>query len=299
MFTLRHLEIFNAVAQSGNITAGAERLGISQPAVSRQIRELEARAGLVLLDRLPRGVTPTAAGRVVAEYASRARALERETFEALAALRGLETGELALGASTTIGSYLLPGVLARFHRLHPGVRLNLTVANTRQIQEGLTTYRLDIGLTEGLPGAPDLEATPFMDDELLPVCAPGWQAARPAIRSLARLAEEPWIAREEGSGTRAVADAAFTERKLVPHVRMTLGSTEAIKQMTIQGAGYALISPLAVTEELANGRLVRMPMKTPRIRRTLHLVRARDRAASPVVEAFARLLTGEASESTT
>src|SRR5580700_2167879 len=134
---LNHLAIFHAVAETRGISLGAERLHISQPAVSKQIQELERSLGTKLFDRIPRGVRLTESGELLAGHARRLFALEAEAETALGELRGLERGRLAVGASLTIGVYLLPDVLAKFHQRYPGIELAVDIANTDEVQTRL------------------------------------------------------------------------------------------------------------------------------------------------------------------
>ena len=130
-----HLAVFHAVAEAGGVTAGAERLQISQPAASKQVKELEMPLGVALFDRVGRGLRLTEPGRVLASYTRRLFALESEAEQVVGELRAVERGTLLVGASTTIGSYLLPVVLTAFHRRHPGVRVQVEVGNTERINE--------------------------------------------------------------------------------------------------------------------------------------------------------------------
>ncbi len=286
---LRQLQVLLTVAEAGAVTVGAERLHISQPAVSKHIRELEEELGTPLFDRHPRGVTLTAGGEVVLHHARRMLALQQAARDELAALRGVRSGRLAIGASTTIGSYLLPGLLQDFHHAHPGIRVSLVVANTRDIQSQLLDYALDLGLTEGFvePGA--FDARTFARDQLLPVASPAFAAAH-RIDSARELTALPCILREPGSGTRAVVERAFARQDLRPEVLMSLGSTEAIKRTVAAGLGYAVISKLAVATELAEGRLVRLPVPELAIARPLHRIRVQSRSAPPALAAFVALL---------
>ena len=136
--TLNHLAVFHAVAQTGNMTLGAERLDISQPAVSKQVQELERALGVHLFDRIGRRVRLSQAGEVLADYARRLFALAQEAGQAMADLRAVAGGKLVIGASTTIGTYLLPGVVAEFWRRHPGVELLVEIENTEQVHRRLT-----------------------------------------------------------------------------------------------------------------------------------------------------------------
>ena len=284
---LHHLAIFHAVAETGSIRAAAARLHISQPAVSRQVRELEQTLGADLFDRLPRGMRPTRAGDRLAGYARRIFALERQAAAAMAELLDLHAGDLAIGASTTIGNYLLPAVLAEYGRRHPGVRVTLEVGN---IQRQLFEDRLDVGLTEGLVGADELEATVFMSDQLVVVAAPGFAPARGRPHRIRELGELPWVTRERGSGTRAVLEQALAAHSLAPREAMALASTEAIKRAVAAGAGIAVVSALTVQHELASGELVELPVDDFPPRRPLHLLQRRHRRPSRAVAAFLDLL---------
>jgi len=168
---LNHLAIFHAVAQEQSISAGAERLCISQPAVSKQLQEFERTLGAPLFDRLPRGVRLTEAGRLLETYAKRLFALESEAETALSELRGLEKGRLVIGASMTIGGYLLPRIVVEFNQRYPGIQVFVEIANTEDIQQRVLDSELDIGLTEGLLEHPELDASVFYEDEMV-VIAP-------------------------------------------------------------------------------------------------------------------------------
>ena len=145
---LNHLELVHAIVQEASVSKAADRLMVSQPAVSKQLRQMERALGTPLFDRLPRGVRPTQAGLLLADYAGRIFALAAEAEERLAELRGLERGELRVGASTTIAVYLLPPVFAAFRRAYPGVRLTVDIANATD-PERLSAGGLDVALSEG------------------------------------------------------------------------------------------------------------------------------------------------------
>src|SRR6516165_635154 len=146
---LNHLTIFHAVAQTGSMTLGAERLDISQPAVSKQVRDLERALGVHLFDRIGRRVRLSRAGEILADYARRLFALAHEAETAMADVRAVGRGRLVIGASTTIGTYLLPGVVAEFWRQHPRVELLIQIENTEQVHRRVAGHELDLGLTEG------------------------------------------------------------------------------------------------------------------------------------------------------
>jgi DNA-binding transcriptional LysR family regulator len=287
---LNHLAIFHAVAQAGGMTLGAERLDISQPAVSKQVRELERVLGVHLFDRIGRRVHLSQAGEILAGYARRLFALAHEAETAMADVRAAGRGSLAIGASTTIGAYLLPGVLAEFWRRHPRVELLVRIENTEQIHRRLAEHELDLGLTEGLVEEEELEAEVFHRDELVMIAAPGHRLVGRRRLSLSAVRDEPFILREPGSGTRAVEERALARLKLPVCTAMALGSTEAIKRVVAEGVGLAIVSRLAVAAECAAGALAALPVADLRIVRPLHLVRRKGRRDGPVLQAFCGVL---------
>jgi DNA-binding transcriptional LysR family regulator len=287
---LNHLAIFHAVAQAGSMTRGAEHLDISQPAVSKQVQELERALGVHLFDRIGRRVFLSPAGEVLADHARRLFALAREVEEAMADVRTAGRGKVAIGASTTIGTYLLPGVLAEFWRRHPRVEVLVRIENTEQVHRRLAGHELDLGLTEGLVEEDELAAEVFHRDELVLIAAAGHRLAGQPRVPLGAVREEPFILREPGSGTRAVEERALAHLKLRVRVVIALGSTEAIKRVVAEGVGLAVVSRLAVAAECAAGTLAVLPVAGLRIERPLHLVRRKGRRDGPAVQAFCGVL---------
>ena len=287
-----HLMIFLAVAEAGGISRGAERLFISQPAVSKQLGLLEASLGLTLLERTPKGTVLTEAGRVLRDYARRLSGLERETETAMAELRGVERGTLTLGASLTVGAYLLPPLLAEYARRYPKITLSLQIANTETIQARLREGALDLALTEGFANDPELTAEVFAHDALVAVAPPGHPLLAESPILAARFVQEPLILREPGSGTRAVVEQAFRERGLTALPRLSLGSIEAIKGAVAAGAGLAMVSRLAVSLELETGRLALLPLSDLTLRRPLHCLMRRAVPPARALAAFLALLPG-------
>lgn len=285
-----HLALFHAVARAGSISGGAAAVRVSQPAVSKQISELETALGVRLLERMPRGCRLTEAGQILDDYAGRWTELEEDAARALEEYRGLKCGRLSIGASLTIGAYLLPRVLAEYHRLHPRIELQVRTENTRQIQTALLDGSLELGLTEGPLDSAKLESKVFFEDELV-VIAP---AKHPLLKRSAitarELCREPLIVREQGSGTRAVFEQALRRKgvKLTP--LLALSSPEAIKGSVACGMGLAIVSRLIVGPELQSGTLGIIPLKDLKIRRPLHRQQLRGRVPSPAGAKFLELL---------
>ena len=293
---LNHLAIFHAVAEAGSIGGGAARLYISQPAVSKQLKEFEATLGLPLFDRLPKGVRLTAAGEQLLVYARRISTTEHAAEQALAEIRDLHAGKLAIGASTTIGNYLLPSLLAEYRRNRPGIEIVLEIANTELIQRKLLDNALDLGLTEGFVESTDLHAEVFAMDQIVVIAARDHPLAKRSGLTLQELCHEPCVLREPGSGTRSVIEHMLTQRGLQHAAAMSLGSTEAIKRAVAAGAGISLVSRLAVSSELAAKTLALLPVEDLQLERPLHKLSLRNKQPSLAVQAFAELLALHLSE---
>ncbi|MBV1800206.1 LysR family transcriptional regulator [Siccirubricoccus sp. G192] len=258
---LHLLRLFAMVARHRSFSRAAEALHVSQPSVSKGVRELEAQLGSRLLERGgPGGVTLTEPGRILAGHAATLFGAERAAEEDLAAFRGLRRGTLAIGASTTIATYLLPRALGAFHRQHPEVELRLTSANTRAIVDLLLARELDIALVEGPVEEPGLVVEPWREDEMVLVASATHPLGAEAVLPDA-LAGQIVIMREPGSGTRDVGFEALAAWGVRPRRTLEVGSTEAIKQLVAAGVGVAIVSAAAAADQIALGRL-----RVPRLR---------------------------------
>ena len=285
-----HLALFQVVAQAGGISRGAEMARVSQPAVSKQIAELEDALGVRLLERLPRGCRLTEAGTILADYAQRWRSVENDAARAIEEYRGLKRGRLAIGASLTIGGYLLPEVVAAFHRQFPEIELQIEMANTEHIQQSLLAGTIELGLTEGPLESEELESTVFFKDELVAIAPAGHPLLKKKNATVREICREPFILREEGSGTRAVVERALRRYGLKVKPLLSLASPEAIKNVVAAGLGIAIVSRLIVNLELQTGSLGVIPLKDLKIQRPLHLQRIRGRSQSPAHAKFLEVL---------
>lgn len=288
---LNHLAIFHAIAETGSVSAAASQLHISQPAVSKQLREFEHNLGLPLFDRLPKGMRPTEAGLLLREYARRIFIAEDEAERRLAELNDLRAGRLAIGASLTIGNYLLPPLLAHYRQMYPGVEVHLEIANTETIQLRLMANSLDLGFTEGFVDNAELDAQVFATDELVAIAPPDHPLNQHQPLDLATLCQEPLLMRENGSGTRAVIERALRSRGIEPQVGMALGSPEAIKQAVAAGGGISLVSRVTVSTELLAGTLKVLPIADFQLERPLHQLSLLHKTRSRAVSGFLELLS--------
>src|SRR6267378_6041060 len=237
--TLHRLELFLAVLDEGGVGRAAKACNISQPAVSEHLQGLGAYFGVRLFERRSRTVHPTAAAQLLEPYARQVVGLLQHAGQAAANLRGLRSGSLTIGASTTPGTYLVPAALGRFHASYPGITLRLEISDTREIERAVAVGQLELGVIGEAPLVPGLAAEPWVKDELVLIVPRGHPFARRRSVRAPAIAAEPYIAREEGSSTRGVAERYLARLgvKLTP--AMELGSTEAIREAVAAGLGVA------------------------------------------------------------
>jgi DNA-binding transcriptional LysR family regulator len=294
---INHLEVFHAVAEAGSFSRAAERLMVSQPAVSKQLASLERNLKVVLVDRLPRGVRLTAAGETLASYARQLFAVRDEAERAMGELAGVRRGRLAVAATPTIGVYWLPAVLVKYRRAFPGVEMRMEIHPTATIVRLLLDGAVDVGLAESAPAADGVDSSVFMRDRMIAIAAKRHPMSRKRSVSVEALCAEPFVVREVGSGSKSLVERALAERGLSVNAAMSLGSTEAVKRAVMEGVGVAIVSRLAVGMEVAAGRLVEIPVKGLKVERPLYLLTARGRTVSAATKAFIQMTTEVAARS--
>jgi len=284
------LRLFLAVAEHGGMTRAAEAVFVSQPAVSASVAELERQLGVPLLEHVGRRVVLTEAGRSLADYARRIFTLAAEARRAMDETRGLAWGSLAVGASTTIGIYLLPAVMGDYHARYPAITLTLIIENTDLVLERLRVGALDLALVEGPVSGDDVIVEPYREDELVLVTAPAHPLALRGSATAADLAAVPFLMRERGSGTREIVEASLQAHGVAWIAAMELGHTEAIKHGVAAGLGVSILSVLTVQREIADGTLALVRMADLTVTRTLWLVQRREARLSSAARAFLPLL---------
>jgi len=285
-----HLAVFHAVAQTLSISRAGESLMISQPAVSKQLAQLERNLKTVLVDRLPRGVRLTASGELLADYSRRIFGLAEEAVRSLAELAGLSRGRLVVAATPTIGVYWLPAVLVKYRRAHPGIEMRMEVHPTSTIARLLIEGSVDVGLAESAVEDERIDSRVLMKDRMVAIAAPNGPLSRKRRVSLEELCRQPFIVREVGSGSKSLVERALAERGLKVTPAMSLGSTEAIKRAVMEGVGVAIVSEMAVHLEIAAKKLIKLNVQNLRIERDIFLTLAREKHQSAAVGAFLELI---------
>lgn len=250
------LELLMLVAETGSIRQGAVRVGISQPAASLRLRQLERTLGVTLLERTTTGAQLSADGAAVVGWAEPILRASRVLDGGVRALRASTDSQLRLAASLTVAEYLLPGWLASLHAASPEVSVSLQMANSNDVVELFARHAVDLGFVEGPSLPPGLQGRTVLRDELVVVVGAThpWARRRTPLSPDA-LARADFVLRERGSGTRDVFVGALARHGLEPHGVIELASTTAIKEAVISGLGPSALSRLAVRSELSDGRL--------------------------------------------
>ncbi|MEH0876776.1 DNA-binding transcriptional regulator YeiE [Pectobacterium cacticida] len=279
--TLRQLEVFAEVLKSGSTTQASVVLSLSQSAVSAALADLEGQLGVQLFDRVGKRLVVNEHGRLLYP---KALALLEQSSE-IERLFQKDNGALRIYASSTIGNYLLPAMIARFRYDYPDIPLELHVGNTRNVIARVSEFSVDVGLIEGPCHHPDLVTQPWLEDELVVFCSPEHPLSRGTV-SLAALADAHWILREPGSGTREVLDHLLLTHLSHFHLIMELGNSEAIKHAVRHGIGISCLSRHVIAEQLSSGSLVELKVPLPKLTRTLYLVHHRQKHLSNVLRRF-------------
>lgn len=286
-----NLKAFYQVAISGNFSRAAEELFISQPALSRQVAALEKELDLQLFARQGRHVVITDAGRRLLTYAEKIIRLSNEAKKEMLEYKDLSTGELTLGASTTIANYLLPRVLSLYQKKNPGIGIHLRVGNSSEIEEMTSEGKIDLGLIAGRVIHPKLYQEQFAEDELVLVVSKNNDDIRQvesATDFTQWLSKNTFLCREDGSDTQRFLEELLLQFKIEPKDRFVFGNTEAIKRAVINNMGVAFLSRYTFVYELQLGLLV--PITRINMKRPFLLIYPKGVRLSPASLAFVSIL---------
>jgi DNA-binding transcriptional LysR family regulator len=289
--TLRHLRIFEAVANCGSISRAAAELHLTQPAVSMQMKQLEEQIGLPLLEQVGKRMFLTEAGQELRGHARDIAARIDGLNGAMDQFRGLERGLLRLAVVST-ANYFLPRWIADFNRLHPGVRVSLQVANREFVLSALADNGTDLAITGQPPDSLDVVAQNFMDNPLVVIAAPGHPLASLPSIPLPRMVEETLVVRESGSGTRAAMERLFATHRLTYRAGCEFGTNEALKQAVRAGLGLAVVSLQTIELELQTGCLVVLPVEGFPVVRQWYVLHRTHKRLSVAARTFRDMLLG-------
>ncbi|WP_207459782.1 LysR family transcriptional regulator [Azospirillum sp. SYSU D00513] len=286
--TVRQLQIFVEAARSLSFTRVAEKLNLTPAAVSFQIRQIEGLSGFPLFERVGRRVVLTDAGKALVDYAAIVLKALHDADQRMMALKGLSGGQVTIGLVST-AKYIVPHMLGRFQTMYPGVSIHLQDGNRREIQEALMKGEIDIAVTGRPPDETEVEAHPFAPHPSVIIAPPNHPLAHGSAAQLwARniplnaLANDRFILREMGSGTRALMDRYFQDHGFAPEITMISSSNETIKQAVIAGMGVSLISRHTIGLELKLGMLAVLPVEGLPLMRSWYVTHRRNMPLLPV-----------------
>jgi len=283
--TLRQLDVFRAVAQNLSFTRAAEQLHLSQPAVSIQVKQLENAIGLPLFEQLGKTLHLTKAGREMLGYASAVIELLEDASVAMDDLKGIQRGQLDISVATTAG-YFATRLLAAFSKRYPGITISLDVTNRKTLLRQLDHNERDIVIMGEPPNDKALQSEPFMDNPLVMIAPPDHPLADRKRIPITHFANEQFVVREQGSGTRAAIVRFFTGYGVPFQTGMEMSSNEAIKQAVQAGLGLGIVSQHTIELELESGSLVTLDVEHFPIRRHWYLVHRDNKRLSPVAQRF-------------
>jgi LysR family transcriptional regulator, transcriptional activator of the cysJI operon len=285
---IHQVHIFNIAARTLSITKTAKKMHLSQPSVSIQIKDLEDSLNVRLFDRINRKIALTDAGRTFFEYSERLLHLIEEINGVMNEFSSGDVGRLVLGASSTVGIYVLPKFLGEFKELYPKAEIALNIQNRHEAVEQCVAGEVDFAFMQDPPKHPDLQFDLFMKDELVIVCSPKHRWAGKGHLTMKTLSSEPEaiILREEGSGTRGIIENVIKRFGIERKVTMELSSSEGIKRAVEANLGVAVLSRNVVKNEVDNKTLVSLPIKDLNTRREFYIVRNKKRRFMPLMMKF-------------
>ena len=289
---MRQLQIFDAVARHLSFSRASQELHLTQPAVSMQVKQLELRAGISLLDRAGRRVQLTEAGEEMVRCARRVLRELQDAEDAFAALRGVRKGRLYIAVVST-AKYFAPKLLALFARDHPDLEMKLAVHNRDTVVELLQSNQVDLVLMGMPPEHLDTTAVPFARHPLVVIAPPGHPLATRRRHPVSELETQSFLVREPGSGTRAAMERFFAEHRIRPVATTEISSNETIKQAVMAGMGLGFISQHAIGLELSTNQLALVHADGLPVMRNWNLVYLAGKRLSPAAQAFERFVLKE------
>lgn len=287
------LKVFCTVAETKSFSKTSEIIHLTQPAVSLQIQALEEIYESKLFDRTSNSINLTPSGEILYRYAKDILKLYAEAEKEIGKITGLIKGCVLIGGSTTIGNYVLPNVVVAFKDKHPKIKINLLIANTKKVEDFVTVGAIDFGLVEGIPTRQKITIDRFIDDELIVIVPPHHQWAKKKTISIAEITKEPFIIREEGSGTRFFIESFLKEQGMQLSdlkIVMSLGGIESIKLAVETGSGVSIISKWAARKEIKYGTLKGIYFKEAPMRRSFSLILPKNAIINHAVDEFLNFL---------
>jgi DNA-binding transcriptional LysR family regulator len=283
------LKVFCTVAETKSFSKTSEIIHLTQPAVSLQIQALEEMYETKLFDRSSSFINLTAAGEILYKYAKDILTLYAEVEKEIGKITGLIKGSITIGASTTIGNYILPSVITSFKKNHPKIKVNVLIGNTKRVVDLLNSGVIDLGLVEGDTSKHKMKIETILQDELIFIVPPLHPWSKKKVVSILEITKEPFILREEGSGTRQMIEKYLSSHGIHTsdmRIALVLGSTESIKEAVENGMGVSILSKWAAKKEIKYGSLKPIAPKEEKIIRNFSLIMPKNAVLSHAVDEF-------------
>lgn len=286
MLNLNQLRIFYHAAKHLNFTRAAGALFISQPAVTAQVKSFEAFCNLKLFKKRGRKIYLTDEGQALFEYADKIFKYEKEIEGAIEDMRDLKRGILRLGTTKAYARYFMPSMITNFHKAYPDIKINLDEGSSADMIHSLLDFKNDVAVIAKAVDHPDVTFIPFSQEEMVVIIAPDHPFAEKSKISFEELAREPFIMKENGSGTRKRVEELFSRLKVEPNILMETSNTEFIKQLVQRGEGVSFLVSEAVAAELLEGKLATVPLKGPKQFLDVSIAYLKSQILSPSAKAF-------------
>jgi DNA-binding transcriptional LysR family regulator len=290
MINFNQLRVFYQVAENLNLTRAADKLFISQPAVTAQIKRFEDSCNLKLFKKGGRKIYLTEEGKTLHEYARKIFAYEREVEDVIEDMRKLKRGYLQLGTTKTYARYFMPFLMTRFHDAYPYIKISLNEGSSLDMTHSLLDFKNEVAIISKVEENPHICFIPFVREDLVLIVKTNHLLAGEKTVSFAELAEEPIIMKETGSGTRKLINELFARNSFTPKILMETSNTELIKQLVQRGEGISFLTKVTVAQELQEKKLATVPLKDQEIPLESFVAYLKDEHLSPPAKAFLEIL---------
>ena len=291
MINLNQLRVFYHAAKNLNYTVAAGELFITQPAVTAQMKAFEEACNLKLFRKKGRNLFLSDGGRELFGYAEKIFKYEKEIENAIADMHKLKRGVLSLGTTKAYARYFMPLMLSNFHESYPDIKIQLYEGSSQDMTTSLLEFKNEVAVIAKAVDLPEVNFYPFSKEEMAVIVAPGHHLTKKKAVPIEELAEEPFIMKEKGSGTRKLVEQIFANAKCEPNILMETSNTEFIKQLVQRGDGVSIVVKEAVALELAEDKLANVALKGSQIYLDVSIAYLKDQPLSPPARAFVDTLT--------
>ena len=291
MLNFNQLRIFYHVAKNLNFTAAANELFITQPAVTFQVKSFEEYCNLKLFKKKGRRVHLTDEGKALYEFAEKIFRFEKEIENAIDEMRELKRGVLRLGTTKAYARYFMPLMITTFHKNFPNIKIQLNEGSSAEMIYSLADFKIEVAVIAKAVEHPEVNFIPFSKEEMALILAPDHPLAQKKAISFKELEQEPFIMKENGSGTRKLVEEIFAKENCLPNILMETSNTEFIKQLVQRGEGVSFLVREAVASELEDKSLIEMPLKGRKFFLEVSIAYLKGQVLSPPAKAFVDTLT--------